>query len=1088
MKQRLLHIVSRSLSYHWRSVLYLVIIIALLSSVITSSFLTGYSVKKSLKVHSLEKLGNTGFLISSGPRYFSAGLSKNISDLTGEKAVSILEIQGYCRNFTTGVTALNTNIYGVSNDFFSFHGNDTVLIKKGTVAINEKLAVHLGIKSGDDIIITFNELSPVPPSLPFAPSKTNSSSRVLKVGKILKPDEEGNFSLGISQIIPKNLFINLSDIFDVDLKPIIVNRLLIGNSMKMTWNILNESLKRTLAPEDIGLSLRRSEKTGNIELISDRIFIDKELVDRISTVIPSASPIITYLANSISNGKKSTPYSFVSALPASLYALPSKKDNIIINRWLAKDLEVSVNDTLILKWFSPASNLKLEEKSDKFIIDRIVDIDSIWSDASLMPDFPGISGRKTCSGWDVGEKLDMDLIRSKDEDYWNSYKGTPKAFILYEKGKELWGNNFGPATAIRFHGITDEKGIRSGLSGSFIPDRSGFSITEPRNEALKAAGESVDFSTLFLSLGIFMIASCIILLSLAVSLFFNSRKSEINTLFSLGFTNSWIGRLFLFETGVIALIGTVPGVFTGLLFNTLIIHALNSVWSGAVQTDTLSGYFSILPMIYGLLITVIISLVLLKVKTGHFLKSLVLRESGNYNGHSQRRNFSFFLLSFLSALGFLIMSFLVTGNAVLFSFSGGILMFISLILLTRQIIIGKSKDIENDQGNPIHLSKLYYAFNPSHAITPVIFIAAGIFAIFIAGANRMEISEKMLLTSGGTGGYILWGESAVPMNKDLNLPASRKEFGLDEDSLDVITFVQAKLLSGNDASCLNLNHISLPPLLGLYPAEFIRKGSFSFVTRMKEFADKNPWHAIEKPSAGNTIYGIADQTVLEWGLKIKPGDTLIVKAETGQPLNIIIAAGLKSSVFQGYVLIGEDNLNRFFPSVSGYSVFLADGKKESSEFYKTTLTDRFSMFGISIESSTERLASFFEVNNTYLSVFTILGALGMLTGVIGLGFILLRNYEERKREFALLMATGFSIKKIRRMIFKEQLFILFTGIFSGIISAVLATLPSVRSGADVPWKLLLIVSVSIIMAGSAALMVAIKNIKGESIISALRKE
>ena len=44
---------------------------------------------------------------------------------------------------------------------------------------------------------------------------------------------------------------------------------------------------------------------------------------------------------------------------------------------------------------------------------------------------------------------------------------------------------------------------------------------------------------------------------------------------------------------------------------------------------------------------------------------------------------------------------------------------------------------------------------------------------------------------------------------------------------------------------------------------------------------------------------------LSGDLKIKPGDTLMMRSENGQKLNIIIAAGLKSSVFQGYVIIGH---------------------------------------------------------------------------------------------------------------------------------------------------------------------------------------
>jgi len=51
----------------------------------------------------------------------------------------------------------------------------------------------------------------------------------------------------------------------------------------------------------------------------------------------------------------------------------------------------------------------------------------------------------------------------------------------------------------------------------------------------------------------------------------------------------------------------------------------------------------------------------------------------------------------------------------------------------------------------------------------------------------------------------------------------------------------------------------------------------------------------------------------------------------------------------------------------------------------------------------------------------------MIIGIIGLGFILLRNFNQRKKEFALMLAVGFQAAKIRRMIISEQLLILFAG-------------------------------------------------------------
>ncbi len=131
------------------------------------------------------------------------------------------------------------------------------------------------------------------------------------------------------------------------------------------------------------------------------------------------------------------------------------------------------------------------------------------------------------------------------------------------------------------------------------PLAAGFSISDIRTESQTAAGSGVDFSTLFLSLGIFIILSCIILLSFAVSIFFDSRKQQIRTYHALGFKNLFIGKILFLETIFHTVIGAIPGVFIGYFINILIIHALNSVWSGAVQTNTLTAQFGVVPVDLG---------------------------------------------------------------------------------------------------------------------------------------------------------------------------------------------------------------------------------------------------------------------------------------------------------------------------------------------------------------------------------------------------------------------------------------------------------------------------------------------------------
>ena len=1086
MRLSFLHIVKRSLSYNRISLLYLILIILILTAVITGSLLTGGSVRKSLRNASVGKLGNTGIVVNSINRYFDPSTAARLSERSGINCTGILEINGYCQNFASGQTAPAVKIYAIDSAFFSFHNEDRVKINNGEAVVNEKLAKYLGLKPGDEIIIRFKPISDIPSDAPFAPEENNPGSVVLKTGRILPADSTGNFSLAISQIPPLNIFINRDELTDTRGKIPKINRILIKYDHKLTEKKVSEWLGKILRPEDIGLSIRKIPETGSLQIISDRIFIDQLLLDEIRKALPSSSPVITYLGNNFKVRDKETPYSFISALPAELYPDIPQGQNIIINRWLADDLSAHEGDSVKISWYSPDPLNRLVEKSDWFKVSHITDIKGIWADSLLMPEFPGIAGKESCSDWDAGVSIKMDRIRDKDEDYWNRYRGTPKAFINYRTGAKLWGSNFGPATAIRFPAGISEEEIRSRLTGLLSPDKSGFSVTDLREASIKAAAESVDFSTLFISLGFFIILSSVVLLILVVSGFYDSKKKQVTTLIALGFTRKWIRKLIFLESAIIALAGTIGGAFAGLLFNFLIIRALNSVWRGAVQTDTLSSAFIPVQILTGFLISFAVILILVSIKSKSFLK----QRNGlkRYQLPSPVKNNRILIVFLVLTICMILFQLIFPGNSTIFSFAAGIAVFFSFFLSFRRSYLRSVYAGKTGFKKMSHLSSRYYAFNSSQAIMPMIFLAAGLFAVIITSVNRMNISDSMMKPSGGTGGYRLWGEAALPIRENLNSPDGRKKTGLDEPELSDLSFVQASKLAGDDASCLNLNHITSPSLLGLDPSVFIAKGAFSFASAIKNPVEENPWSFLIRDPGENSIYGIADQTVLQYGLKIRTGDTLFLRAESGQIIKVIIAAGLKSSVFQGYVLISRENMNRFFPSVSGSQILLVERNQNLSPELISALTDRLSPYGAHLEPAGDRLASFFVVTNTYLSVFSILGGLGLILGVIGLGFILLRNFNQRKSEFGLLMAAGFSLNKIKRMILRDQLWILVGGVITGSVSALIATMPSVANNPEVPWVNVLVMIVLIIMTGLTALAISLRSVKGHALISGIRKE
>lgn len=1079
MKNHLPRLSFRSFTYYWRDYLYQLLIIILLGAIITGSFFTGESVKSSLKKNTRQKLGNTGIMISSGLRFFNPAISGKFKKLTGFDNVPILETDGYCQNFSTGSAALDCNIYGITNDFFGFQGLSNIKIEPGTVAINSKMAEHLGISSGDEIIIRFREADPVPANAPFAPKEGQEGSKVMKVSMILDPDQAGNFSLGINQLIPMNVFFRIEDLQDKNDGRLKVNRLLISNSSRINADSVNKALQEILVLSDIGYEFRHSDVTGEIELISDRIFIDSAMVKSIRNRLPEGRPVITYLANTIRSDKSETPYSFISGIETMEQELNSRE--VLISSWLSSDLKVNEGDSIYMNWYVPEGRL-LSEKGEKFAVKGIFSDDSPLADPSLMPEFPGISGRTSCSSWDAGIPILMSRIRDKDEEYWNEYKGTPKVILGYETGMKLWGNQFGNATAIRFPGSYSPEKILASLYGYIKPSDAGFTVSDILSAGDDAASGSVDFSELFLSLGFFVLVSCIILLSFSVSMFFDSRKEHILTYHSLGFTGKRIRLIIFSEMFFIQLVGTITGAFSGYGINLLIVRALNTIWEGAVQTNSITPDFGYMPLIKGMVLTIVTALIAGSVKLNSYLKRLYI--SVKEPGIKRRGRSSLFLAAVIIPCALVLSGITIfkSDSGIILSFISGILVFISFILLIRFYY----KTAPSKEGLRKNYSRRYYLSETSQIIAPVIFIAAGIFAIMITSANKLNLNDDALKNYGGTGGYKLWAETTIPVRIDLNSDEGIKEFGLNDITINEI--IQAYRLKGDDASCLNLNHVKAPPVLGLDPHNFIERGSFSFAEVSAIAENRDPWEMLTIEPGKNTVYGIADQTVLQWGLMLNPGDTIVLRSESGEPLNIILCAGLRSSVFQGNLIIGESIFRKYFPSVSGSSVFLVDCDTSLVTSVKELMTERFSQYGMSTENAGDKLASFFVVTNTYLEVFSVLGIMGLILGVAGLGFMLLRNFEKRKREFAFLAAIGFTTGKIKKLVIKDQFIVLLSGLITGLTSSVIATIPSLRSSGAVSWLPIITMSILVLITGTIILMVSVKRITRENLLQQLKKD
>jgi hypothetical protein len=361
--------------------------------------------------------------------------------------------------------------------------------------------------------------------------------------------------------------------------------------------------------------------------------------------------------------------------------------------------------------------------------------------------------------------------------------------------------------------------------------------------------------------------------------------------------------------------------------------------------------------------------------------------------------------------------------------------------------------------------------------------------VFTVGANRQSTLQDAHRRSSGTGGYSLYAESTLPILYDLNSALGRSEYSLEGIPADSIHFISFRYRDGDDASCLNLNRVTNPPLLGFDPRMLQEKEAFTFSSLTSEVNPQYPWLVLNDTLNADLIPAIADESVIIWGMDKQVGDTLSYIDETGETFRLKLVGGLANSVFQGNLLISEKWFADKYPSISGYHRFLVETDRIHQSNYRQKLSWSMRDLGFDVVPTAERLAVFNRVQNTYLSIFLILGGLGLILGSGGIAILVLRSVNERRNELAILKAVGFKEKSVRALVIIEHLILTFSGIILGTVAAICATLPAVLTpGTDIPILTILIIFIIMLINGYFWILIASQLALREGLISALRNE
>lgn len=625
--------IKRSLTYYWRINLAVLFGVTTAVAVLAGALLVGDSVRGSLRDLFLQRLGNTDEVVSAN-EFFREQLALDLQNdrqfaVNGfAAACPLIALDGSVSQQSSGRRADSVRVYGIDNRFWQFHGLTGKHVPENReLLLSDSLARELMSNPGDPIVLRIEKPSAIPIESLHGRKEDLGRTFRLTMREALDASSLGEFSVQPQQASVRAVFVSLT-LLQTELgQEERVNTILISRREKaqaahrsdeaiMPTALLGEIISRVTTLDDYGLKLRALDSQHTLSLERDSTLIDDALANTASEVAKERklrpTALFSYLANRISSGGRSIPYSLVTALDDNSLAKlgnnkaapPYDKAAIILNEWAARDLAVKEGDTISLEYYVWQAGGQLGTRTAQFRLAAVTPINGLAADRDLVPDYPGISESASLSEWDPPFPVDLKRIRKQDEAYWQQYRTTPKAFISLAQGQELWQSRFGKLTSIRISGDSGAAleqvaaEYRQRLMAALNPDQH-FGFFDARAEGIRASQGATDFGEYFLYFSFFLVVAALLLAALFFKLGIEQRAREIGTLQAMGFSTAKIRTLFVGEGLLVAASGSLLGLIGAVAYGHLILLGLRTWWIDAVGTKLLTLHVSTLSLIVG---------------------------------------------------------------------------------------------------------------------------------------------------------------------------------------------------------------------------------------------------------------------------------------------------------------------------------------------------------------------------------------------------------------------------------------------------------------------------------------------------------
>lgn len=1036
--------ISRSLRHYRASYLGVLLGSALGTMVLLGALFSGDSVKATLRHIAEQRSGRCTVVLAGGEGFFRASLSDALPN-----TAPILQLHGQA-DISDGRSSGQVELIGVTPAFWSFaldHSPPPSLAIKG-FGINRELAQRLDLSVGESLVLRLPKPSLATAEAPLSGESDETISLRGTVSHIIGDSQMGRFSLAASQITTPKVFLPLARLSEAIGQPNRANLLLFSDPINPAEATARVRSVATLA--DYGLSLQPIPLSGSTDLRSERIFLPPPIEEKARQLFPGAQPITTYLANTIAANGHKTPYSMVTGInpsaangdPRSNIAsfLPKdlSDDEIVLNHWEAEDLAAAPGDTVSLSYYVLDEQSRLTEQAAQFTLRSVIPMAGSAADPLWMPDFPGIAEADTSSDWSPGLPLDLTRIRDKDELYWDQHRGTPKAFITHRRAKQLWHNRWGASTSLRIpHPLGQSMAsaeIAPLLLRSLTPSDAGLLIRDLQSESQTAALSSVDIASLFLSMSFFLILSAVALTAMLFRFNIEQRNVESGLLSALGIPAKRILRWHLIEGLIVVSLGAFIGILLAFAYTRSLLHLLGKIWPSS--GDPLFQFYAATPSLIGgtlgFISLVMATIFFVSRKQAKQSPGLRLEAGIEEIKHQPSGRFRWIAIASVIVGASAVAAARFIGPQGAF-FLAGICFLTAGLAAYRASLSGISSDGDM---TPSHLARLNSARRPSRSLVVVGTLAAGLFLVVsVTAFQKHDPAWKEV--SSAAGGYALWIETTNPLPPNFQHPDDILQLGEDRTLLGELLAVRVG--TGDDASCFNLNAVTRPRLLAIDTAILEQRNAFTIKTTVPGIEPS--WSALRH---GDTLRAFIDETTLLWVLKKKVGDLIDYTDEQGNHFDVEIAGTLAASVFQGSFIVDEHAFLARYPSTPGPRIFLADSPNNPTRTSKQ-LQKSLADLGAIVMPTADRLAAFHRVENTYITIFNLLGGLGVILGSAGLGIVTARNLAERRSEFTLLHTLGIPHQQIRAIIIDETRQFIIRAISIGLIAALLSIIPSFSS-------------------------------------------